>query len=72
MTASSRSRPTHASWLWVFCLSAWVWLACQPSTPATPDDLNTPPPKSEQSGSASAAADGRAAPAGKSFLWRAS
>ena len=70
MHVSSRSGRKPWGWVWVFWLSAWALLACQPSEAKAPDDLDTPLPKSEQAAASSGADDSRAA--GKSFLWRAS
>src|SRR5688572_28345170 len=70
MNACGGSGRAHWSWAWVFWLSSWALLACQPSPAQAPDDLDTPLPKSEQ---APAGSQGeRTAAAGKAFLWRAS
>ena len=70
MNARSGSEPARRRWVWVLWLSAWAWFACQP-TPRTPDDLDTPLPKSETPASG-ADSNQRGTPAGKSFLWRVS
>ena len=71
MKAWSGSGRAYWRWIWLVWLSTWAWLGCQPSQPATADDLDSPLPKSEQ---APASGDGSNEPAarGKSFLWRAS
>lgn len=71
MKAWSEPPRTHWGWVWIFWLSSWVWLACQPSEPASPDDLDTPLPKAAQSRTGSSAGEA-ATSTGKSFLWRAS
>lgn len=71
MNARSRSGRPHWCWAWVLWLSSWAWIACQPSAPNAPDDLETPLPKSEQSPAAGTDTS-EATKAGKSFLWRVS
>lgn len=70
MNARSGSGRAHWCWAWVLWLSSWACLACQPSAPNAPNDLDTPLPKSEQPPSGNT--DRSVEAAGKSFLWRVS
>ena len=72
MKVWSASARTPWRWVWFFGLSTWALLACQPSEPASPDDLDTPLPKSEQARAQGEASEDAQKVKGKSFLWRAS
>jgi uncharacterized protein YbaP (TraB family) len=72
MNAWNERRATYWGYFWIVCGSLCLWLACQPSAPATPDILETPLEAKPATASEPTDSNDPEAASQKSFLWEVS